>query len=154
MFGYQCLTCGRLDGKWVKRADIENPQQLPDWDKGLEERVVTMWAQEEQTVRASEAYSRSTQWWQAYRAFLNSPQWAEMRRRVMVRSGRVCEACLTAKATQVHHTSYPKRPPEIGSLSWTPPTVDDFANQPLYELRAICTECHGFLHSHLRQEAA
>ena len=154
MFGHQCLHCGRVDGKWVKRADIQRPQDLPIWDRVLEERMVASWADAERARRAGEAYSRSTRWWQVYRQFLASPEWAEMRRRVLERAGHVCEACLLVRAAQVHHTAYPKRPPELEGTAWTPPTLDDFANQPLFELRAICHACHRLRHAHMREEAA
>jgi hypothetical protein len=154
MFGHQCLTCGRVAGKWVKRADIADPHALESWDAMLEESVLARWAETERERRASEAYSRSTRWWQVYRAFMASSYWPEMRRRVLVRAKGVCEACLVNKATQVHHTRYPHRPPAIEALEWRPPTVEDFARQPLYELRAICYPCHARQHEHMQEAAA
>jgi len=154
MFGRQCVICGRINGKWVKRADIADTGSLASWDVELEERSLTAWAQEERDRRASEAYSRSTRWWQTYNAFLSSSYWKTMRSRVMARAGNVCEACLVSPATQVHHTRYPKRPPALEGIEWTAPTMQDFVDQPLYELRAICHACHALQHQHMREEAA
>jgi 5-methylcytosine-specific restriction endonuclease McrA len=57
---------------------------------------------------------------------MSSPEWRGIRDLVFRRDGYVCQACLEAPATQVHHTTY--RYP----LSQT----------PLWTLYSVCTPCH------------
>lgn len=64
--------------------------------------------------------------WQArYRAYLLSPAWAAKRAKVLRREGHLCEACRARQATQAHHSTY-----------------KHVFHEPLFELRAICKECH------------
>lgn len=64
-------------------------------------------------------------WWKWYNSYLQSPEWQQKRRAVLDRAKGRCEACGIRSATQVHHTTYA----HVG-------------NEPLFELRAICKECH------------
>ncbi len=66
-----------------------------------------------------------SEWSERYAAYLRSSAWLEKRAAVLVRCGGVCESCDTAPATEVHHTTY-----------------DHVFNEPLWELRAVCAECH------------
>ena len=61
--------------------------------------------------------------------FLRSPEWRELRSRVLKRAAFVCEACLIQHATDVHHLRY--------GLNCLPPAWD---------LRAVCRGCHEALH--------
>lgn len=65
----------------------------------------------------------------AYRAYLRTPEWQERRLLVLQRAGYICEGCLKAPATQVHHMSYEH-------------CGDEFA----WELRAVCDPCHDRYH--------
>lgn len=76
------------------------------------------------------------EWRLIYDAFLASPQWAHKRERILKRAHAICECCSTQRATQVHHTSYPR-----------PLTLDALDNQPDWQLRAICSTCHKTLHT-------
>lgn len=62
--------------------------------------------------------------------YYQSPEWKERREYVMRRANGVCEGCGRVKATEVHHMSY-----------------DNFANEFLWELKAVCTECHERFHA-------
>lgn len=64
-------------------------------------------------------------WWGWYNSYLQSPEWGKKRKAVLARAKGRCEACGLRKATQVHHTTYA----HVG-------------NEPLFELRAVCEECH------------
>lgn len=65
-------------------------------------------------------------WYERYRM---SDAWREKRWRVFERANYLCEGCREAKPTEVHHLSYA----HIG---------DEF----LFELIALCRECHAKLH--------
>lgn len=68
------------------------------------------------------------QWWADYNAYLRSPEWKAKRRKVLERDNWTCQACMERPATQVHHTSYAHR-----------------FNEPLFELQAVCDECHRLI---------
>lgn len=74
-------------------------------------------------------------WRIIYEAFLASSAWSLKRARVLRRSP-VCESCLLLHATQVHHTVYPQ-----------PVTLDTLTQQPNWQLRAVCTDCHERIHA-------
>ena len=75
------------------------------------------------------------EWRAVYSAFLASPEWSSKRAAVLRRADGRCEACLSAPASQVHHTSYPM-----------PLTHTSLTNQPAWQLRACCAGCHTALH--------
>jgi uncharacterized protein YdaU (DUF1376 family) len=58
-----------------------------------------------------------------------SPDWDDIRQRVRQRSDDLCEACLSAKAVDVHHTTY-----AMGRLP------------PAWLLRHVCRDCHDRFH--------
>lgn len=71
-------------------------------------------------------------WWAAYAAYLESPEWEAKRALALERARHWCEDCSERRATQVHHRSYRN--------------VGD--EQP-HELVAICAPCHEARHPHL-----
>ena len=77
-------------------------------------------------------------WWEAYDRYLQTPYWQEKRRLVLRRANGFCEGCLKNKATQVHHTCYPKDS-KPGSRDW-------IRKEKLFHLVAICSGCHQDLH--------
>jgi len=81
---------------------------------------------------------RQRQWQSDYREYLSSPIWLGKRARVLQRANDMCEGCGCRRAWQVHHLRYPKncRP---GSDDW-------IRQEKLFDLRAICRECHEDVH--------
>jgi hypothetical protein len=71
-----------------------------------------------------------------YNAYLWSPEWRDRRARVMQRAGTLCEGCLEQRATQVHHLTYERKYREM-----------------LFDLVAVCDNCHAEIHPHLRGAA-
>jgi hypothetical protein len=69
--------------------------------------------------------ARESEWWDQYRAYLQSPEWRARSRAVIERAHGICEACGKRAATQAHHTTYT----HVG-------------DEPLFELRAVCNQCH------------
>lgn len=67
--------------------------------------------------------------WTRYDRYLSSPEWQDRRQKVLARCEGVCEACRIQPATQVHHVSYK----HVG-------------NEPLFDLRGVCAECHTAMH--------
>jgi 5-methylcytosine-specific restriction endonuclease McrA len=83
------------------------------------------------------SYARfdQTEWWRVYGDYLGSPEWEERRRLVLDRAGGACEGCRCARATQVHHKTYR----HVGA-------------EFLWELVAICNDCHQRLHPRMAAE--
>lgn len=88
-------------------------------------------AESERLERARVAQNR--EWWDWYNAYLRSPVWRERAAMVRRRAGGICEGCGTQPATQVHHLTYK----HVG-------------REFLWELRAVCEECHDRIHSEER----
>lgn len=65
-------------------------------------------------------------WWRKYEAYLKSAQWLALRRAVFDRDKGICQACLSGKATEVHHLNY-----------------DHVFNEPLFDLVSVCEDCHA-----------
>lgn len=64
-----------------------------------------------------------------YADYLKSAEWATRREKVMQRAGGVCEGCRCRPATEVHHLTY-----------------EHVTREFLFELVAICGDCHARLH--------
>lgn len=109
----QCLACGAAASSalpqttTLRKHGILSFKSVPLWDHDLA--------------------SRSRR--EAHEEYLQSERWESKRRRVLERAGHVCQACLTRKATQVHHLTY-----------------DHWTNEPLYDLVAVCDPCHRAIH--------
>lgn len=66
----------------------------------------------------------------AYRAYLQTDQWKELRRKAIARDGGKCLRCGSVFRLQVHHTCYRGK----------------FENSLLEDLETVCRECHGREH--------
>lgn len=70
---------------------------------------------------------------EAYLAYLESPQWSALRRKVWLRCHGICEGCGERPVADVHHLSY-----------------KHFGNEFLWELAGLCVPCHERLHGIVR----
>jgi len=129
---HQCLECGRSVGTQLKAAAIENPKAVKDFSVELESiRRAEFRAAFGQ--RQKEEYDRIEQSWRnIYDEYMNSPEWAEKRNLVFMRAGGICEGCRKKKATDCHHTTY-----------------ENLKQEFLFELLALCRECHDRYHAHI-----
>lgn len=126
----QCSTCGKSVGMFRKHSD--ELVEVPAWDWDIEERhSVTLNDQREAVVQKHVRIQRgrSEGFWKAFNKYLESDSWRQRRSRVMKRASGQCEGCQTKPATQVHHLTY-----------------DHVFEEFLFELVAICDECHARLH--------
>ena len=64
-----------------------------------------------------------------YDAYLKTDEWLKLRRQVLNRAGQNCEGCGVKLPTEVHHL-----------------TNDHVGNEFLFELVAVCQDCHQRLH--------
>ena len=130
----QCLACGAPVGNSIKKQD-----GLPKWDETLLRSYEAVRAAERQAtqrkyvqlhkVETKELDRKSRDWRSEYAAYRRTPIWQGKRARVLKRANGLCEGCLDAKATVVHHTTYAHMGDEL-----------------LYELVALCQSCHAKAH--------
>lgn len=64
-----------------------------------------------------------------YQEYLEGPEWQRIRDKVLARANNVCEGCLEAPATQVHHATY-----------------DNIYDELAFQLLAVCRSCHEKVH--------
>lgn len=155
-FVYQCLQCGeelravgKKDPAILSLADIEAfdealreswyQRRQEYWREQSEQRRNTFEQERERQFaeQKTEADRANREWWERYTAYLKTPQWRSKRTAVLARANGMCEGCLTRRATQVHHLTYA----HVG---------DEF----LFELVAICDECHSRIHKDRKEAIA
>ena len=83
----------------------------------------------EMEEREAEKERKNREWWAWYNEYLQSDEWWRRRRLVINRAKGYCEGCGTARCTQVHHLTYERA-----------------GNEMLFDLVAVCDECHEQLH--------
>jgi hypothetical protein len=127
-----CKTCLRSN---ASRAEMEARRQEYEQIN----------ANHFERLRRNQAESKQ-RWWDDYTVYLQSPEWRAKRDKVMRRANGMCEGCGDRRAVQVHHLRYPQgcRP---GSPEW-------LAQEKLFDLRAICVDCHEDVHPRARSNAA
>lgn len=140
-FKTQCLDCGRYGKNGTMAVSKEyltargfDPDKVPPFD---EEAFNAARLAERDAIMAQVISERDAR--REVRApYYASPEWAAKRQIVLGRAKGVCEGCGSQPATQVHHLSY-----------------DHFGREFLWELVAICTDCHERVHEdhHAEEEA-
>lgn len=132
----QCDGCGKGYNNSFKRADHYAWQDYPVWDDTLRDKYDAQRRveQEERLAGFRDEHAAAQAQFAArreeYAAWCrSSPEWAEMRQRILWRSRTHCEACLANRAEFIHHLTY-----RFGKLP------------PAWCLRAVCEECHRRLH--------
>jgi 5-methylcytosine-specific restriction endonuclease McrA len=137
----QCLNCGAPVGNAKKKTP-----NLPCWNVELSECYQEARRFEREKIerkfialekRQSENLAAKSIDWQAeYKAYRRTPEWQQKRSLVIRRANGVCEGCLSATATVVHHTSYANMGDEL-----------------LYQLKALCESCHNKAHPEHHESA-
>lgn len=128
----QCASCGWCSGNSFGGFTKEERLKLPQIDDAKRNE-----AQDKKNLFRRSFYSTTSvkksdlkrkDWFDQYNKYLQSPEWREKRDRVLKRDKYMCQCCLNALATQVHHKSYV--------------FVDMSGGEPAFDLVAICTPCH------------
>ena len=89
-------------------------------------------------LRETDYEKQQRLWREAYNRYLLSGEWFAKRAKVMRRANDTCEGCGIHRAVQVHHLRYPRNC-QPGSDEWV-------KQEKLFDLRAICRECHDDVH--------
>lgn len=141
----QCQNCGDVGGNSLGGYSKEKREALPPVDKAKKEERSIKWEEMTKTFwakvsdrRAQQREAGKQQWWDQYQAYLNSPAWKAKRALVLKRDNYLCQSCLDAYATQVHHKSYQ--------------FVDLKGNEPAFDLVAICVPCHEKIEAMKQQQ--
>jgi 5-methylcytosine-specific restriction endonuclease McrA len=128
-FRFQCLGCGRAVGSAIKKSEFRKPNDLALFDELLfakfQARQVAELSAERQRERA--------EWFREHNVYLRSPAWRKRRDAVLERAKGLCEGCRDARAVHVHHLTY-----------------DHWQKELLWELVAVCEECHEQCHEHMK----
>lgn len=121
----QCLDCGWRVGGAISRAKVAEElggRALVDFDHELEVQANAR----RQAQRDAEWDAKRAE----YRQYLQTDEWARLRRAVLIRARGVCEGCGDARPSDVHHLTY-----------------RHIYNEFLFELVALCRDCHERWHA-------
>jgi hypothetical protein len=133
-FCQQCLECGRSIGTALKKTkELENS---PDWDVTAEQNYVDR--REAARLDVIQKHVRIQRdrldgFKREYERYLKTEAWALRRGKVLKRAAGICEGCLERTATQIHHKTY-----------------NHIQDEFMFELIAVCDECHLRLHAEKR----
>lgn len=130
----QCLICGK--GKATKSRDLYSNGNMPTWDDQISKTYTDRRRQLRDELHKkviefiqSKNDSESRDWWKWYNEYLQTPQWKRISAMVIARANGICEGCGVNPARHAHHLTY-----------------EHVGNEPLFELVAVCSECHQRLH--------
>lgn len=125
----QCQRCGKALRQYkkiaseVRRARATGP--LLDFDETLRDKFYA----KANLHRTSQRQEEKEAWWQWYDEYLCSDEWSRKRRLVLQRDDYTCQGCVTRQASRVHHLTY-----------------EHVGNEFLWQLVAVCQDCHDRLH--------
>jgi len=135
----QCTNCGEVAGSALGGYTKEQKETLPVVDRTKREEystakwnLINLFHNKRKELQERRQANKETLWWNAYKAYLNSPTWISKRSKTLARDNHTCQACLQNRATQVHHKTYEH--------------VDFRGSEPLFDLVSICNQCHDLLH--------
>ncbi len=135
----QCLTCGEIIKKFHKAEEPHPEKYLP-----VDDKIESMWRDrrselyEEWRDKRRREYEKQEEnerkdRQEKYAAYLKSPQWAALRKKVLDRDKNVCQGCgktCTPFVLEIHHLTYER-----------------IFREMLFDLVAVCHTCHDKIHS-------
>lgn len=125
-----CLVCGTSIGQALKKSSFEELPPVVDFDveKFREEYDRSRQRRYDDLIQKAveEQVERNSKTSRRYEEYLRSPEWKAKRQKVLARAKHVCEGCLEAPAEEIHHLSY-----------------DNFGDELLFQLVALCRPCHA-----------
>jgi 5-methylcytosine-specific restriction endonuclease McrA len=132
----QCKNCGKVGGTALGGYTPQQKNELPPLDQDAREsndelrsEITKRYYNKLNDLRQLRFSKQKSDWFAQYQVYLESPEWKALRMQVLKRDKYLCQACLDAYATQVHHKSYE--------------FVDLKGSEPAFDLVAVCTPCHN-----------
>jgi len=131
----QCQRCGEARSNPISREKalaLYGGSEPPAFSEELARSYFAERAAGENRIigkyESKEAFQRAEfrEWYDKY---LMSDEWAVVRIKVLARANHKCEGCLERPAVLAHHTTY-----------------EHVGNEFLFELLALCQECHDRVH--------
>lgn len=133
---YQCFKCGEKlkpvgklgvrklidDGELKEEEIIPFDETIIKTRNELKSRIIS----EALAIRARKDNEKKRN---EYSAYISSPGWKIKRQMVLKRAGGRCEGCAVEPAQEVHHLHYHR-----------------FGNEMLFDLVAVCKNCHDKIH--------
>lgn len=120
----QCIKCGYTDSHNYPKRIVKNIDELEFFNNEKRDLFIKK-ENEKRQLLWEEKHANNLE---ELNKYYNSDKWKIKREYVLKRDKYICQACLTNKATQVHHLSYMH-----------------VTNEPLFELVSICKRCHDKL---------
>jgi 5-methylcytosine-specific restriction endonuclease McrA len=108
-------------------------EKVPKWDDQIEDAYHANRERQRKAIYQKHVRIQRTRtkgFWKKYNAYLESKEWQDKRERVLKRANGQCEGCGAKAATQAHHLTYAH-----------------VFNEFLFELVAVCDDCHQRLHA-------
>jgi hypothetical protein len=128
----QCTNCGKVESNAIPGYSKEQRDALPALDEVKRDERYEKQSALYKSVHASISERKLEARRKVYSDYLTSPEWKSKRNEVLKRDKYLCQSCLDAFATQVHHKSY---------------RLEDLTGDvPAFDLVAICTPCHENIH--------
>lgn len=135
-YRHECVICG-YKGNAIRTSSLTESEKASAVEIPAGGRDDTPWSQYRTAVQECITERRNADYAESmevererYAEWLSrSDEWADMREKVIRRDGGLCQGCLTACATQVHHLDYRDK--------YAP-----FA----FQLVALCDKCHTRYH--------
>lgn len=122
---YQCLKCGRSASNPLAKSAVPGWKNLPMWDPS---RAAT-YDRERHSDHLKAKQENRSEFFKQHDEYLKTPEWQKRRALVLTRANNTCEGCMEATATEVHHLTY-----------------ENWQAEFLWELVAICHDCHERFH--------
>ena len=139
----QCTSCGKRADKGgsLKHSIIDNFKEkvrtgeINKFDDDLYKNKSSIYENygkycelkyyKKQQEREQEREQNNIEWFKQHNEYLQTNQWKAIRLKVLKRDNNLCQGCLEAPATEVHHLTY---------AHWK--------NELMFELLSVCYDCH------------
>lgn len=121
IYYHQCPSCGWSDTKSVSYKHVRknyNVNNIPLYDKKFYEKF-----------SREENQRKKKEWWALYNEYLTTPEWHNLRIKILNRDKNLCQECFSKKANEVHHLHY-----------------RNVFKEKLEDLISVCKDCHNKIH--------
>ena len=124
-----CSKCGQMTGSFLKYSEVTSsvPYNQEEIDRKFSFHRMIQSAYNQQ--KSMLWFHNRQEITDEYKKYLESWEWSDKAYKVKKRANFICEGCLEAPATEVHHTTY-----------------THIYNEFMFELLALCSSCHRRIH--------